>query len=69
MDVEAQRCQNEETQRFLDDLRKQEYAIDTELKASSDEVERMYFTVNRKQRAIDILTNKIENILNKTGVS
>lgn len=68
MDIEAQRGQNEEMQRFLDELIKQMEEVEVELNQTQTEVGQMHTIAGKKQRQIDIVNSKLEKLLAKTGV-
>lgn len=69
MDIEAQKCINEETQRFLNELIKEQNQVENELKGYANQLEKLRFLAGKKQRDVDVLSTKIESAMNKTGVS
>lgn len=68
MDIEAQKYVNDETQRFLDDMIKQQNAAEAQVKEQNADFEKLQFLAAKKQRDLDLLTTKIETVINKQGV-
>ncbi|KAF5290868.1 hypothetical protein FQR65_LT11507 [Abscondita terminalis] len=67
MDIEVQKCSNIELQQFLDQAVKQLNNTEGELKALEEEDEKLKFFITKKQRTIDLLSNKLDAIVNKQG--
>lgn len=68
MDIEAQRCQNGEMKRFLDELVKQMEEVEAELNQTQAQVAHIHTIAGKKQRQIDIVNSKLEKLLARTGV-
>ncbi|KAI4455957.1 coiled-coil domain-containing protein 40 [Holotrichia oblita] len=62
MDVECQKGTNDELARTLAELRKQQAVVDKQILGYNDEINKCYSSVNKKQREIELLTNKLEKI-------
>lgn len=62
MDIECQRGTNDELERTLEDLKKQQAIADKELQNYFDEIARCYSAVNKKQREIEVLNKKLDKI-------
>ncbi|KAB0794085.1 hypothetical protein PPYR_13705 [Photinus pyralis] len=67
MDIEAQKCENEEIERFLSALVKQANDLEDELRACQREEEGLRCYASKKQRDMDVLTNKLEKVINQQG--
>lgn len=67
MDIECQKGTNDELERTLSELRKQQAIVDKEISNYVDDINKCYSAVNKKQRDIELLTNKLEKI-KATGV-
>ncbi|KAK5641501.1 hypothetical protein RI129_010048 [Pyrocoelia pectoralis] len=69
MDIEAQKGENEEIERFCHALVKQANSLEDELKVYQKEEERLKFWASKKQRDMDILTDKLGKAIDKQGGS
>ncbi|KRT83426.1 hypothetical protein AMK59_3719 [Oryctes borbonicus] len=62
MDIECQKGTNDELERILVDLKKQQVIVDKQISVYVDEINKCLSAVNKKQRDIEVLTNKLEKI-------
>ncbi|GJQ86909.1 hypothetical protein Trydic_g11780 [Trypoxylus dichotomus] len=62
MDIECQKGTNDELERVLAELRKQQKTVDSQISSYVDEINKCLSAVNKKQRDVEVLTNKLEKI-------